>query len=94
MGGEKILFEGEVMGWLVASHTLNHMSTSFRRRLQGNYGEALANPYPELPDPLTLKIGRKITTPEMWWKLRRQEIAEDYQREFYGRMPANTPSVK
>src|SRR6187402_3602685 len=42
-----------------------------------NYDEALANPYPELPDALTLKNGKKVTTAEMWWKQRRPEIVED-----------------
>src|SRR5579859_8069360 len=36
-----------------------------------NYDEAKANPYPKLPDPLRLKDGTKVTTPEMWWKRRR-----------------------
>src|SRR5688500_18442489 len=27
-----------------------------------NYDEAKANPFPELPDPLTLKNGKKVTT--------------------------------
>ena len=30
-----------------------------------NYDEAKANPYPDLPDVLTLKNGRKVTTKEM-----------------------------
>jgi len=47
-----------------------------------------------LPDPLTLKNGKKVTTAEMWWKLRRPEIVEDFDREIYGRMPAHTPAVK
>ena len=33
-----------------------------------NTDEAKANPYPNLPDPLTLKNGEKVTTPEMWWQ--------------------------
>src|ERR1700722_1692613 len=32
-----------------------------------NYDETTANPYPNLPDVLTLKNGQKVTTPEMWW---------------------------
>src|SRR5438552_1348033 len=32
-----------------------------------NYDESLANPYPKLPDVLTLKNGEKVTTAEMWW---------------------------
>ena len=67
--------------------------TNFRRRLKDNYDESLANPYPDLPDPLTLHNGQKVTTPEMWWNLRRPEIVEDYEREFYGRVPQVTPAV-
>jgi hypothetical protein len=58
-----------------------------------NYDEALANPFPELPDVLTLKNGKKVTTPEVWWKQRRPEIAEDFEREVYGRLPKNIPKV-
>lgn len=58
-----------------------------------NTDEAGANPYPNLPDPLTLKIGQKVTTPEMWWQKRRPEIVEDFDREVYGRVPVNVPKV-
>src|ERR1700691_2190438 len=51
-----------------------------------NYDESLANPYPNLPDVLTLKNGQKVTTPEMWRKQRRPEIVEDFEREVYGRI--------
>src|ERR1700740_2103365 len=58
-----------------------------------NYDTALANPYPDLPDPLTLKNGKKVTTPAQWLDLRRPEIIEDFEREVYGRIPANVPGV-
>jgi hypothetical protein len=58
-----------------------------------NYDEALANPYPNLPDPLTLKNGRKVTTADVWWKQRRPEIVEDFDREVVGRVPRNVPAV-
>jgi hypothetical protein len=58
-----------------------------------NTDEAKANPYPNLPDPLTLNNGKKVTTPEMWWKLRRPEIVEDFDREIYGRVPKDVPKV-
>jgi hypothetical protein len=58
-----------------------------------NYDESKANPYPKLPDPLVLKNGQKVTTPEQWWSERRPEIVEDFDREIYGRVPANTPKV-
>jgi hypothetical protein len=59
-----------------------------------NYDESRANPYPNLPDPLALKNGQKVTTAQMWWKQRRPEIVEDVDREIYGRVPRDTPRVK
>jgi len=58
-----------------------------------NYDEALANPYPDLPEVLTLKNGKKVTTPAMWWNQRRPELVEDFEREVYGRVPKNVPKV-
>lgn len=58
-----------------------------------NYDPAKANPYPDLPDVLALKNGRKVTTREMWWKQRRPEIVEDFEREVVGRVPGNVPHV-
>jgi hypothetical protein len=57
------------------------------------YNEADANPYPTLPDPLTLKNGQKVTTAAAWRGKRRAEILEDFQREIYGRTPKNAPKV-
>lgn len=48
-----------------------------------NYDEAKANPYPILPDPLTLKNGKQVTSAKMWWNQRRLEIVEDFDREVY-----------
>jgi hypothetical protein len=59
-----------------------------------NNDEAKASPYTTLPDPLVLKNGKKVTTAKMWWSQRRPEIVEDFDREVYGRVPANTPKVK
>ena len=59
-----------------------------------NYDEAKANPYPDLPDPLTMKNGTKVTSAKMWWDQRRPEIVEDFDREVYGRIPKNVPKVK
>ena len=76
--------------------------TSIRRGRDGsntnspfyaNYDESKANPFPHLPDPLILKNGGKVTTAEMWRQQRRPEIAEDFDREIYGRVPTNTPRV-
>jgi len=58
-----------------------------------NYDPVKANPFPDLPDPLTLKNGQKVTTAEGWWKQRRAEIVEDFEREIFGRVPKNVPRV-
>jgi lysophospholipase L1-like esterase len=58
-----------------------------------NYDESTANPYPKLPDVLTLRNGRKVTTAETWWNERRKEVVEDFEREVYGRIPTSVPNV-
>jgi len=58
-----------------------------------NYDESKANPFPNLPDVLTLKNGTKVTSAQVWWKERRPEIVEDFEREMYGRVPKNVPGV-
>jgi hypothetical protein len=59
-----------------------------------NYDESKANPYPNLPDPLTLNNGKKVKTAKAWWKQRRPEIVELFDREIYGRVPKDMPKVK
>src|SRR6266545_3133530 len=54
-----------------------------------NYDEATANPYPNLPDVLTLRNGRKVTSGKIWREQRRAEIIEDFDREVLGRVPKN-----
>ena len=61
---------------------------------QANYDESKANPFPILPDALTLKNGTKVTTAATWWKRRRPEIVEDFEREVVGRIPRNVPPVR
>ena len=58
-----------------------------------NYDTTKADPCPQLPDILTLKNGKKAITADMWWKQRRPEIIEDYEREVYGRIPKDVPKV-
>jgi len=60
---------------------------------QANYDEATANPFPNLPEVLKLKNGKKVTNAETWWKQRRPEIVEDFEREVLGRIPKNIPKV-
>ncbi len=58
-----------------------------------NEDEQLANPCPQLPEALTTKNGKKVTTAAQWWKDRRPELIKDFETEVYGRIPTNTPKV-
>jgi hypothetical protein len=58
-----------------------------------NYDESKANPHPVLPDPLRLANGKAVKSAQDWWKKRRPELVELYDREIYGRVPANVPGV-
>ena len=60
---------------------------------QATFDEAQANPYTNsLPDVLRMRDGTKVTRPDQW-PARRAEIQEDFEREVFGRIPANTPKV-
>ncbi|MGA7713531.1 MAG: hypothetical protein WCA81_16645 [Rhizomicrobium sp.] len=80
---------------------LLHITTPLRKGVNGkdanasnpvNYDESKVRAY-SLPDPLHLDNGAKVTTPKMWWKTRRPELVQLFDREVYGRVPARTPKV-
>jgi lysophospholipase L1-like esterase len=95
----------ESMSWTAAQDHQNMMDQLGIRALRpgpsgnesapnhANYDESKANPFPNLPDVLTLKNGRKVTTAQMWMKQRRPEIVEDFDREVLGRVPKGVPKV-
>jgi len=58
-----------------------------------NYDEAKATQYTSIPDPLVLNNGKPVKTAKVWWSTRRPEIKELFDREVYGRVPANVPKV-
>jgi hypothetical protein len=58
-----------------------------------NYDESKANPYPNVPDALTLNNGQKVTTPQQWWTERRPQIVHDYEEYVYGFIPKDVPKV-
>jgi hypothetical protein len=103
--GAALLFAQEPKNWTAAEDHQNMMQQLGIKALRpgpsgneqapnhANYDEATANPYPNLPDPLTLNNGRKVTTPEMWWNQRRPEILEEFDREVLGRVPKSVPKV-
>jgi hypothetical protein len=58
-----------------------------------NYDETRAGE-PRLPDLLRFADGRPVTTAMLWWRQRRPEIVELFDREVYGRVPASTPAIR
>lgn len=56
------------------------------------FDESGANRYP-LPELLVMRNGAKVPNARQW-KARRAEIAEDFEREVYGRIPKNVPRVR
>lgn len=58
-----------------------------------NTDESKANPYPDLPELMKLDNGEQVKTPEQWWKQRRPQIVEHFEREVLGRVPENVPAV-
>jgi hypothetical protein len=58
-----------------------------------NYDEARGNPYPALPEVLKFDDGKPVRRARDWPK-RRAELIEHFDREVYGRMPANVPGVR
>jgi hypothetical protein len=58
-----------------------------------NTDEAKANPWPQLPEMMVTKSRQPVTTPELWWRVRRPEIVEYFDAEVYGRVPRDVPKV-
>ncbi|HXM41665.1 MAG TPA: GDSL-type esterase/lipase family protein [Bryobacteraceae bacterium] len=58
-----------------------------------NYDESKANPFPDLPDALTLNSGQRVASAAQWWRRRRPEIVEDFEREVLGRVSPSAPKV-
>ena len=54
-----------------------------------NYDESKADVFPQIPDPMLLKSGQRVTTPQQWWSARRPEIIADFEREILGKAPAD-----
>jgi len=58
-----------------------------------NYDEAKGNPHPQLPPLLQLANGKPVKNAKAWWRQRRPEIVELFDREVYGRVPEQVPGV-
>ncbi len=57
-----------------------------------NYDEQKVPEF-DLPDPLRTDDGRQVTTPELWWQVRRPELVELFEREVYGRTPGRPATM-
>jgi lysophospholipase L1-like esterase len=63
-------------------------------RVPDTSAEATANLYKNsMPELMVFNDGTKVTRADQWPK-RRAEIVEDFEREVYGRVPKNVPTVK
>ena len=58
-----------------------------------NYDEAASAPYPYTSDVLKTNDGGQTATAAQWWKIRRPQIVEAFDREIFGRLPKVTPKV-
>ncbi len=58
-----------------------------------NTDESKATTYTSIPDPLVFENGNKVKNKKDW-KKRAPEIRELFDREIYGRVPENVPSVR
>jgi hypothetical protein len=58
-----------------------------------NFDESKVDENLTLPNPLLLNNGKKVTTAEMWWKTRRPQIFELFDRDILGRVPPHIPAV-
>jgi hypothetical protein len=75
--------------------------TSLRRGPDGdpksssaaNVDESKVRPY-SIPDPLLLKNGHQVTSAQIWWTQRRPQIVDDFDRDIFGRVPANVPHLR
>jgi len=106
LGQQSSSHVSESNNWTTADDHQNMMAQLGIRKLRpgpsgnesapnhANYDEATANPFPNLPDALTLTNGEKVTTPAVWWNQRRPQIVEDFEREVLGRIPRDVPAVK
>lgn len=59
-----------------------------------NRDESRAGPFSPLPDPLVAQNSRPVRTAREWWRTRRPEIVELFDREMYGRVPDGVPRVR
>ena len=76
-------------GWSASRQTVERLS---KGQPDFNYDEEKVPAY-TLPDALTTLDGRKVTTVQLWTKVRRNEILELFRENVYGRVP-NTPYSK
>ncbi len=58
-----------------------------------NYDESKVPEY-ELPDPLTMENGEKVTDVESWWNQRRPEILQLFEDHVYGKVPGALENIK
>jgi hypothetical protein len=71
-----------VFCWLIATFVTAQQIPGY------NYDETKIPPY-VLLDPLKLKDGSPVNTPDQWWQQRRPEIIHLFEENIFGRTPDN-----
>ena len=59
-----------------------------------NYDESRVARDLKLPDALRLDDGHRVTSARAWWGERRPQIVAAFDRDLYGRVPAQLPAVE
>src|SRR5437762_5609939 len=73
------------------SHPHAYRSTHLGPCRCGRTARVAFGPSATVPGPIGIR--GKVTIPELWWQKRRPEIALDFEREVYGRVPKDVPKV-
>ena len=86
---KSLLFKMFLLPFLITLFCLTINGQNVRTEVAGipiNYDEAKVPSY-TLPDPLVMQNGRKVESPETWYKKRRPEILRLFENEQFGKFP-------
>lgn len=69
------------------------VSLAQAQQFKANYDEEKVPKY-QLPDPLTLQNGKKVTDAQTWTNKRRPEVKKLFEKHVYGKSPARPKKMK
>ncbi len=78
-------------GWVANPELVAKCQAAERQRQRNiNYVEDRV-PELDLPDPLSLEDGSRVSSPEQWFRQRRPQVLEMFRKLVYGRAPVERP---